>query len=544
MKTSGQRKQVSPVIRGFRQLAFLTLISRIFGMFRDMAFAFFLGADNLMDSWVIAFKIPNLARGIFGEGAAASSLIPIYSQERQQDPKKAEVLARTVTTLIFVILSAIVLVGEIGLFWYLGTREMLDTTRLMLMLSAVMLPYMILVCTVAILGGILNAHRHFAAPANAPTLLNVIMIAALALSGWILKLDPRHQVFFMAVSVLLAGIAQILMQLIPLWKIGLSMRPAWQIRTDALRRIMLLMGPMILGLTATQINTLAGDIIARILSGSPEKGEFFMFFGRQIRYPVWEGAVSSLFYGQRLYQFPLGVLGISLATAIFPILSTAAAQKDFALLSRTVGRGIQATFFIALPATVGLMLVARPLVTVLFQRGKFTEHDSLITQRVLMFYAIGLCGYFLQQVVTRAFYSIQDSKWPARTAAFAVFISVILNLVLIWPLGAAGLALSTAICSYLQAAFLLLILGRQFKGWFQKGDIAGFVKTVAATAIMGGLGLMTAHLTSLWPISTRFDLLRIALLVAICSSGYLGASWILKNKMLSLLFRGRKQDVS
>lgn len=528
------------MIRGFRQLAFLTLISRIFGMFRDMSFAFFLGANNLMDAWVIAFKIPNLARGIFGEGAAASSLIPIYSQERQQDPQKAQVLARTVTTLIFVILSGIVLIGEIGLFWYLSTHEMLDTTRLMLMLSAVMLPYMIMVCTVAILGGILNAHRHFAAPANAPTLLNIIMIAALGLSGWLLKLDPTHQVFFMAVSVLLAGIAQVLMQLIPLWKMGISMRPAWQVRTVALKRIMLLMGPMILGLTATQINTLAGDIIARILSGSPEKGEFFMFFGRQIEYPVWEGAVSSLFYGQRLYQFPLGVLGISLATAIFPILSTAAAEKDFALLSKTIGRGVQASFFIALPATVGLLLVARPLVTVLFQRGRFTESDSLITQRVLMFYAIGLCGYFLQQVVTRAFYSIQDSKWPARTAAAAVFVSIILNMVLIWPLGAAGLALSTALCSYLQAGFLLLILGRQFRGWFQRGDGAVFMKTVAATAVMTVMGLITVKMTSCWPVSTAFDLLRIGLLVAVCGTGYIAFSWVLRNQMLSLLFHGRK----
>jgi putative peptidoglycan lipid II flippase len=509
-------------------------------MLRDMAFAFFLGANNLMDAWVIAFKIPNLARGIFGEGAAASSLIPIYSQEHQQDPQKAQVLARTVTTLIFVILSGIVLIGEIGIFWYLKTHEMLDTTRLMLMLSAVMLPYMVLVCTVAILGGILNAHRHFAAPANAPTLLNIIMIAALILSGWLLKLDPKHQVFFMAVSVLLAGIAQILMQLIPLWKMGISMRPAWQVRSIALKRIMLLMGPMILGLTATQINTLAGDIIARILSGSEEKGQFFLLFGRQIEYPVWEGAVSSLFYAQRLYQFPLGVLGISLATAIFPILSTAAAEKDFALLSKTIGRGVQASFFVALPATVGLLLVARPLVTVLFQRGKFTEYDSLITQRVLMYYSIGLCGYFLQQVVTRAFYSIQDSKWPARTAAAAVIVSVILNLILIWPLGAAGLALSTALCSYLQAGFLLFLLGRQFKGWFRKGDTAGFLKTVAATAVMGVLGLLIIRLTSRWPLSASFDLLRIGLLVMICGAGYLAVSWILKNQTLSLLFHGRR----
>lgn len=530
------------MIRGFRQIAFLTLISRVFGMLRDMSFAFFLGADNLMDAWVIAFKIPNLARGIFGEGAAASSLIPIYSEEHKNDPAKAHILARTVTTLIFVITAAIVLAGEIGIFWYVFTHELMGNTRLMLILSAVMLPYMTLICTVAILGGVLNAHRHFAAPANAPTLLNIIMIVALILSGRVLQLEPKLQVFFMAVSVLLAGVAQVLMQLLPLWKLDISMRPAWQIKTDALKRIMLLMGPMILGLTATQINTLAGDIIARVLSGSEEKGQFFVLFGRQIEYPVWEGAVSSLFYGQRLYQFPLGVLGISLATAIFPVLSAAAAEKDYKLLSQTIGRGIQATFFVALPATIGLILVARPLVTVLFQRGKFTAQDSSVTQMVLIFYTIGLCGYFLQQVVTRAFYAIQDSKWPARTAGMSVAISIVLNLVFIWPLGAAGLALSTALCSYIQSIILMSILNRHFSGWFQKGDLKCFLKTVISSLAMSVAGLLTLRTLSGLPISTRNDLLRIAILVTVCGGVFGVTSWLLKNEMLSLLIRSRKHD--
>lgn len=532
------------MIKGFRQIAVLTFISRIFGMLRDMAFAYFLGASNMMDAWVIAFKIPNLARGIFGEGAAASSLIPIYSEEYKKDPQQAQVLARTVTTLIFVILTVIVLAGEIGIFVYIASHEMMDNTRLMLVLSAVMLPYMTLVCTVAILGGILNSHRHFAAPANAPTVLNIIMIAALGFSGWLLKLEPKYQVFFMAVSVLMAGLVQIFMQLVPLWKLGISMRPAWQIRMGALKRIMLLMGPMILGLTATQINTLAGDIIARVLSGSEEKGQFFMLLGRQIEYPVWAGAVSSLFYAQRLYQFPLGVLGISLATAIFPVLSAAAAEKDIALISKTIGRGIQASFFVALPATIGLILIARPLVTVLFERGRFTAHDSALTRTVLIFYSLGLCGYFLQQVVTRAYYAIQDSKWPARTAAISVGVSVLLNFILIWPLGAAGLALSTAICSYLQAVILLMILGRQFSGWFQKGDTMVFVKTVLATATMMATGLLALKAVSYLPFSTRYDLVRIGILVSVCGGTFIAVSWLLKNPMLSLLTGSRRKIVS
>jgi len=306
---------------------------------------------------------------------------------------------------------------------------------------------------------------------------------------------------------------------------------------------MLLMAPMILGLTATQINTLAGDIIARVLSGSEEKGEFFMLFGRQIQYPVWAGAVSSLFYAQRLYQFPLGVLGISLATAIFPVLSAAAADKDYALISKTIGRGIQATFFVALPATIGLILIARPLVTVLFERGRFTPEDSALTRTVLIFYSLGLCGYFLQQVVTRAFYAIQDSKWPARTAAISVAVSITLNLVLIWPLGAAGLALSTALCSYLQAVVLLLVLGRQVSGWFEKGDGLIFVKTALAALTMAAAGLATLQALSIMPVTLRYDLLRIGIMVGVCAGTFIAVSRLLKNPMLSLLTGSRRKVV-
>ena len=349
------------MIKGFRQIVVLTVVSRVLGMIRDMVFAFFLGASGVMDGWVIAFMIPNLSRRLFGEGAASSSLIPVYSRELARDRRAADRLAMTAATVV-VLLAVIVIAGE-ALVWILYALSDHEATRLKLVLTGAMLPYMILVCTVAILGGILNTHRHFAAPAAAPVVLNVLLIVALCFGGWALKVPARTQVFLAAGAVLLTGFVQLVMHIPPLHSCGVHLRPAWDIRSDAFRRVLLLMGPMILGLAATQINTLADSFIALWLSGSPEKGHFFMLLGWRIDYPLWEGAVSQLFYAQRLYQFPLGVFGISLATAIFPVLSADAARNDLVSLRNTVSRGLRCSLFISIPATVGLVI--RPTVSLL-----------------------------------------------------------------------------------------------------------------------------------------------------------------------------------
>jgi putative peptidoglycan lipid II flippase len=525
------------MIQGFRQIASLTAVSRVFGMVRDMAFAYFLGAAGLMDGWVIAFKIPNLARRLFGEGAASSSLIPIYSEQMHKDPEAANKLACTVVTAIFVLLAVLVLLGE-GIIWgYYKFFSIYPSTDLKLTLSGIMLPYTILICVVAILAGILNAHRHFAMPAAAPIVLNIFIISSLCLGGWGFGIQPGSLVFVVASAVLIAGLVQLLMQFWPLRRLGVYIRPAWHVRSREFKRIVFLMGPMILGLTVTQINTLADDFIALWFSGSPEKGEVFSLFGRAIHYPMWEGAVSHLFYSQRLYQFPLGVLGISLATAIFPVLSAEAARKDFGAMVKTISRGIRAAVFIALPATVGLLLVRNLVVSVLFQRGQFTSTDTTLTAGALFFYSLGLCGFFMQQVATRAFYSMQDSKMPARSAVVAVCVNIVLNLTLIWFMGTAGLALSTALCSYLQVVILVLTLRGRFEFSIMNGVLATLIKTSAATILMWIAGKFVLYLCRGLPGGTGFDLLRLAVVVPVAAAVYAAAAKLLRIEMLALLGR-------
>jgi putative peptidoglycan lipid II flippase len=522
------------MFKGFRQTVLLTIVSRVTGLLREMAFAFFFGATELMDSWVIAFTIPNLARSLFGEGAASSSLIPVYSQELARDSKSAQQLASTAMTVVFVILSCIVLAGEIVVWVWYGFFSPMSATALKLSLTGVMLPYMILICLEAIAGGVLNSHRHFWAPAFAPIILNVVMVSSLFFGGWVLSLKPDGQAYLLACCVIVSGFLQLFTQLVPLKMIGVHIEPAWHVRTEAFKKVIFLMAPMIIGLTATQINTLMDKFIALWFSSSAEKGMSFLFFGREIAYPMHAGTVSRIFYAQRLYQLPFGVFGISLATVVFPVMSADAARKDTAALCATIAKGIKGAIFVALPATVGLILVRKPLISLLFQRGRFTAEDTILTAPIVVCYTLGLTGFFLQQICSKAYYSTQDSRKPMRTTLTAVLLDLILNLTLIWPMGAAGLALSTSLTSYLQVGILLKGLAKKFGAEIFNGFTVEFIKTVVNTAVMC-LGAclamkLTGHLSQL-----------VGVLVVIITATvlYLVGAVVLKMQMLSLI-TGRK----
>ena len=517
------------MIKGFRQIAILTTISRVFGMVRDICFAHFFGAGWLMTAWTMGFKIPNLARRLFGEGAASASFIPVYSQQLHDDPQQAKQLANTTVTVLFVILAGIVLIGEVLIWGYYGLFETRIGPQLGLVLCSIMLPYMICICLVAILAGILNVHKHFAAPAAAPIVLNIFIICSIVFTGWILKINARQQVFFVAAAVLIAGIGQIAIQIPFLRAGGVSIRPAWDIHSKAFKRVILLMGPMIIGLTVTQLNTLADDIIALCLMNEQ---------GRPLSY----GAPSYLYYAQRLYQFPLGVLGISMATAIFPVMSAEAARGDFDALTKTLARGLRSAAFTAIPATAGIFLVARPLVSAVFQHGQFKTSDTAVVAWTLSFYAVGLCGYFAQLITTRAFYSMQDSRIPMRSALIAVCANIVLNLTLIWFMGTAGLALSTAICSYLQVAILVFVLRRRIGHSILDGLTATLLKTAAATILMCAAALAIMHILKDAPDNRLFNIVRLATAVPAAAAVFVLAAKFLRIKELSLLSGGAKSQ--
>jgi putative peptidoglycan lipid II flippase len=534
------------------------MVSRVLGFARDTAYATLFGAGPILDAWLMAFKIPNLGRRLFGEGAASAAVIPVYSQQLRDHPSQAALLPRTVITVLFVILSGIVLVGEvIILLLFVFWSDRLET-RLVFSLAAVTLPYMILICLVAVVAGFLNVHKHFAAPALAPIVMNLCIIGGAILASRVfhgdgskhvysLKQPEVRQIFFVAWAVIVAGCLEFAVQLPPYFKRGLSLRPAWDIHSEPFRRILRLMLPMVFGLAVTQINTLADDLVAWWLSGSAEKGEYFRFLGHTIQYPLRRGSISYLSFAQHLYQLPLGIFGISLATALFPVMSAEAAKKDYQGLCRVVSMGMRAAIFVALPCSIGLILVGKPFITVWLRHGKFQIADVPHVYWPLAFYAVGITGYFLQHIVVRAFHSLQDPIAPLRTGLLAVVTNFLLSVTLIWVLGTGGLALATALSAYLQVGLLLWILHGRLGGGILAGVGPAILKVVAATICMALPVSVVLWLFSRYVNPALFG--RYAELAGLCAAVPIGAlAYVLAAKrlridMLSLLI-GAKKDRS
>lgn len=524
-------------ISSTRLIAGLTMISRILGLVRDMVCANFF-STAVWHYFTMGFTIPNFFRRLFGEGALSAALIPVYTEQLHQDKRKAAALAGSVVALLVIILSALTLLGEgvIYLYWKYSSGE--PKTFLVLSLAAIMLPYMILICSTAVLGGLLNVHRHFAAPAAAPIILNLCLITAIVFFRDLLGSDPWRQIYIVALAVLGAGFLQLALQFPALRKAGVRLGGGFDFRQAALRKIVKLMGPMLIGLSAVQVNAYLDYLIAFFLSATEVSGDTFTIFGRVFDYPVAEGSVAHLWYAQRLYQLPLGVFGIALATAIFPFLSRHVTHKDYQSFSDTLAQGLRLVIFLALPASVGLILIRTPLVQVLFERGAFKSQDTHQVALTLMFYSLGITAYFLQQLVVRAYYSFQDPVTPVKVAVRVIGLNLILNLSLIWPLGTGGLALSTAICAALQVGILLRTLLKRYDLSVTDKLGSTLLKTTLATAVMA-LGCQV----TLSLLADASVLLKLITALSVSVVIFIGGSLLVRNPELSALLRPSRKNI-
>ncbi|MBN2377889.1 MAG: murein biosynthesis integral membrane protein MurJ [Sedimentisphaerales bacterium] len=519
------------LISSARLIAGLTLVSRVLGLVRDMVCA----ATFSKEVWhyfATAFMLPNLFRRLFGEGALSAALIPVYTEELSKDKESARALASSMVTLLFMVLAVLTLLGEGIIFLYREWAGSGSGGSLMLPLAAVMLPYMIFICLVAAIGGLLNVHRHFAAPAAAPILLNICIIGAIVFFRDSFGSGQERQIFVVAVSVVVAGFLQLLLQYPAMRRAGIRLRWRFDFSQEPLRKVVRLMAPMVIGLSAMQINAYFDYLIAHFLSATEQSGSFFTIWGRQISYPVEIGANSYLYYAQRLYQMPLGIFGIPLATAIFPLLSKSAVQKDHQGFADSLNQGFRLAVFVALPATLGLILVRTDLVRVLFERGRFTSESTSEVSWTLLFYSLGMSAYFLQQIAVRAFYAYQDSVTPVKIALRMIVLNLLLNLVLIWPLRTGGLAFSTSICATIQVVVLLRILSKRYGLQFRSGLFGVAVRTALASVVMVGGYLLIDYIC----LGQASSLVRVGAAVISCVLLFAGASWLLKNPELGNLF--------
>ncbi len=535
MGTMASRKR-HPLISGTRITSLGTLASRVLGMVRDMAMAALLGlaGGGVMDAFVIAYRIPNLFRRLFGEGALTASYLPVLSAELEKDPKAAWRVASVVITWLAAMLAALVLLGE-GIFVLVWLAFGGDPgVGLLMGLAAVMLPYLLLICLAAQLTATLHALSHFSVPALTPVVLNVCWLAAIFLICPYFAPDRAAQAYVIAVAILVAGVLQVGVQLPVLRRYGFRFDYHWSASREAIGRIGRSLAPMLAGLAVTQINTFFDSLIAWGLAASPEGPKTIGWLGGAIDYPMRQGAAAAIYYGERLYHFPLGVLGLAVATAIFPLLSRHAARKEHDKLGTDLTLGLRLVVCLGVPAGVGLIMLAAPLARLLFEHGQFTPDDTVRTARMIACYGLGVWAFCALPVVIRGFYALGDTGTPVRIAAWIVALNLTLNLTLIWPLAEAGLAVATSISAAVQVLVLMLIFSRHRSRlrWSALG--ATVARTLAATGLMAAAGY--AVLGWLPPMAGIVgELTQVLVPLATSVAVYCGSYWLLRGRELGML---------
>jgi putative peptidoglycan lipid II flippase len=429
-------------------VGFMTLLSRITGLARDIAFSAWFGSGPVMDAFAVAFKIPNLMRRFFAEGAFSQAFVPVISEYRthRSHAETRELVGRAAGTLGLA-LFAVTAVGVIAapaliLLFAPGFGGGDGRFALAADMLRFTFPYILFVSLTALAGSVLNSHRRFAVAAFTPVLLNVVMIA---FAGWVGPKLPRPELG-LAAGVLAAGIVQLLFQLPFLRRLDLLPRPRLGFRHEGVRRILKLMAPALFGSSVAQISVLLDTLIASFLLA---------------------GSISWLYYSDRLVEFPLGVFGIALATVILPRLSEHHATQSSQIFSDTLDWALRLVVVIGVPSAIGLALLAEPLLATMFLRGEFTQRDVEMAAASLRAYAPGLLGFILVKVLAPGYFARQDTRTPVRVGLQSLVLGMALSgafvLILLWTRWApahAGIAAATACAALTNAALLLAGLRR------------------------------------------------------------------------------------
>lgn len=507
----------SRIARAAGVVGVATMLSRVFGFVRDMVVAAFFGAGLSTDAFFVAFRIPNLLRRLLAEGSLTVSFVPVFTEYlRTRTRREALELASVAFTLLSMVLVGVTLAGvalspaivAVMAPGFVRTPAQYD---LAVFLTRLMFPYIFFISLVALCMGILNALRHFAAPALSPVILNLCMIAAaLFLRPWF-----GEPIVALAVGVLAGGVLQLALQWPFLRRLGVRLRPSFRFRHPGIRRIAALMLPAVFGAAIYQINIFIGTILASLLPA---------------------GSVSYLYYADRIVELPLGVFAIAVGTAALPSFSDQVARGEVGAMKTSLSFSLGLILFITLPATAALILLREPIIVVLFERGAFDSQSTALTAEALLCYAVGLWAFSVIRVVVSAFYALQDTKNPLRAAVVALVVNVAASVAFMFPLRHAGLALATSLASAVHVLVLSVILWRRI-GPFVGGGFARSVgKSAAASALMVGAIALVGWILP-WPDSGD-GAGRLAFLAAAIAAGagsFFGAAWLLRSPELLFL---------
>jgi putative peptidoglycan lipid II flippase len=497
------------LLKALATVSSMTLLSRILGFVRDLAIARVFGAGLFTDAFFVAFKIPNLLRRLFAEGAFSQAFVPILSEfKERRGAQEARLLvdhvAGTLAAVLFLVTAVGVLAAPAIIYLtapgFAATPEKFELTVGLLRIT---FPYIFFISLTAAAGGVLNTYSRFWVPAFTPVLLNVSFIVfALLLAPYF---DPP--VTALAWAVLAGGVAQLAFQLPFLARLGLLPRPRLRLAHEGVWRVLRLMGPAVFGVSVGQLSLILSMIFASFLA---------------------TGSVSWLYYADRLMEFPLGLLGAALGTILLPSLSKHFATRSTDEYSQLLDWGLRLTLLLAVPAAAALALLAVPLVTTLFHYGAFTASDVMATRRAVVAYSVGIVGLVMVKVLAPGFYARQDIATPVKIGIVALAATQLMNFVFIWPFQHAGLALAIALGACINAG--LLLRGLLVRGIY--APRAGwppflFKLAIAVYAMSAVLWLASGPATEWLVAGALARASRIGGVVALGIATYFGALWLL-----------------
>ncbi|MFC1658793.1 murein biosynthesis integral membrane protein MurJ [Candidatus Omnitrophota bacterium] len=499
------------ILKSASIIGLLTLCSRLLGFLRDIVIAAFFGTGITSEAFFVAFRIPNLLRDLVGEGAANSAFVPVFCQYwAKEDKKDFWKLIGNAFWMILIVLTGISLLGvlfsrPIAALIAPGFLKEPQKFLLTVQLTRTLFPYLLLIGLTAYAMGLLHTFKSFAAPAASPCLLNICMISCILIASRFMD----NPVLGLAIGVLLGGILQVAVQLPSLFKHGfrfgvlkINLKPIH----PGIKRIGSLLIPRIFGTAAHQLNILIDTVLASLSS------------------IVGQGAVAAIYYANRIIQFPLAIFGIALSSAVLPTFSRLVAAQDIKGLKNTLSFSLRTIYFLMLPAALGLVVLANPIISVLFRRGNFDYYSVEITSSALLFYGMGLVFFGGMKVLIAGFYSLQDTRTPAVIASLALLVNLILNIILMFPLKVGGLALASSLSAGVSFLLLYWKLAKRIGSIITSDSYAYFLKTTAS-------GLVMAVFTLLFFNKFAVDLndnLGLFLTIALAAATYLGLCLSLK----------------
>ncbi|MDE9620225.1 murein biosynthesis integral membrane protein MurJ [Citrobacter freundii] len=507
------------LLKSLAAVSSMTMFSRVLGFARDAIVARIFGAGMATDAFFVAFKLPNLLRRIFAEGAFSQAFVPILAEYKSKQGEDAtRVFVAYVSGLLTLALAVVTVAGMLAAPWVImvtapGFTDTADKFTLTTQLLRITFPYILLISLASLAGAILNTWNRFSIPAFAPTFLNISMI------GFALFAAPYFHppVLALAWAVTVGGVLQLVYQLPHLKKIGMLVLPRVNFRDEGAMRVVKQMGPAILGVSVSQFSMIINTIFASFLAS---------------------GSVSWMYYADRLMEFPSGVLGVALGTILLPSLSKSFSSGNHDEYCRLMDWGLRLCFLLALPSAVALGILAKPLTVSLFQYGKFTAFDAAMTQRALVAYSVGLIGIIIVKVLAPGFYSRQDIKTPVKIAIVTLILTQVMNLAFIGPLKHAGLSLSIGLAACLNASLLYWQLRKQKIFTPQPGWAWFLTRLVISVLVMSAALVGMLYIMPDWSQGTMlWRVMRLLAVVVVGIVAYFAALAVLGFKVKEFVRR-------